>query len=512
MGRKFAAVFFSMVLLLSAAPVQAAKSTQATKWEDQSIYYLLVDRFNDGDLKNNQGVNSQNPLAYHGGDFQGIIDKLDYLKDMGFTTISLSSIFKNAPGGYQGNGIVDYYKVNEHFGTISSFQKLVKEAHKRKMKVMIDFNANHVALENSWVADPNKKNWFHPKEAADSGKNGEQLENSWVDGLPDLNQSNPQVRAYLIDAAKWWVKKTNIDGFRLNEVNYVPVSFWNDFTKAVKKEKDSFFIMGDASAQEMGDLKKYENVGIDGFVNNPVTPDMRKGFAQPDQSLAKLFSDWEKTRTMVKNPNLMGNYLDDPTTSRFTYDMVAAKQFPGARWKMALTYLFTAPGIPIVYYGSEIALNGGNPPDNMQQMNFRAEKELIDYVTKLGELRNQYQSLTRGSMERLYEKNGMVIFKRVYKGENAVIAINSTSKSQSVVLTSKQLTDGKELRGLLGGDLIKAKNHQYQFILDRDKAEIYMLADKSGINVPLIAAITLVYIAFMTFIILIIRKRKKQSK
>ncbi|XJZ28145.1 alpha-amylase family glycosyl hydrolase [Bacillota bacterium Lsc_1132] len=505
MGRKFLAVFFILTLQLSSTPVKAAERVKATNWEDQSIYYLMIDRFNDGDPKNNQEVDSIDSLAYHGGDFQGIIDKLDFLKDMGFTAISLSSIFKNTDRGYHGNWIVDYYKINEHFGTMTTFQKLVKEAHSRNLKVIIDFNANNVAREHPWVADPNKQNWFHPEQS-----NPVQPENSWVSGMPDLNQDNPEVKSYLMDAAKWWIKKTDIDGYRLNEANDVPISFWRDFAKAVKSEKSSIFLLGDVSAQQLEDLKKHQNAGFDGFVNNPASTELRKDFAAPDQALAKLFADWEKLRKNVKNPYLMGNYFDDPSTVRFTSDMVAAKQFPGARWKIALTYLFTAPGIPIVYYGSEIALNGGKVPDNQRQMNFRAETELIDYITKLGKLRNQYRSLSRGAMKLLYEKNGMVIYKRVYNGETAVIAINNTSQSQTAAVSSSLLADGKELRGLLDGDLIQSKNQQYSFILDRDKAEIYVLADKSGINIPLIAAIALVYIAFTIFIIIIIRKRKNK--
>lgn len=508
MRRKIIAALFSFILLAASVPAKAAEQkTNPSKWEDQSIYYLLVDRFNDGNTKNNQDVNSEDLLAYHGGDFQGVIDKLDFLKDMGFTAISLSSIFKNAPGGYHGNWTVDYYKVNEHFGKMADFQRLVKEAHKRNMKVIIDFNANNVAREHPWVSDPDKQNWFHPEQT-----NKEDRENKWVSGLPDLNQGNPHVAHYLIDAAKWWIKKTDIDGFRLTEASYVPVSFWSEFSKAVKDEKSSFFLLGDTAAQKIEEVKKYEDTGIDGFLNTPAIPNMRAGFAQPDQSLQQLFMEWDKTRKLVKQPYLLGNYFDDATTERLTSDMVKEKQFPGARWKMAFTYLFTAPGIPIVYYGSEIALNGGKAPDNQRQMNFRADKELIDYITKLGELRNQYRSLSRGSMEMLYEKKGMVIYKRVYQGETAVIAINNTRKSQSAELASSKIAVGKELRGVLGGDVIKSNNQHYQFILDRDKAEIYLVAEKSGINVPLIVAVALVYIAFTIFIVLIIRKRKKQAR
>jgi alpha-amylase len=202
--------------------------------------------------------------------------------------------------------------------------------------------------------------------------------------------------------------------------------------------------------------------------------------------------------------------MDNVQSTRFTKDIVSNKQYPGSRWEMALTYLYTTPGIPVIFYGSEIALNGGTAPDNQRQMNFKANKDLIDYITKLGQLRNQLPSLTRGTFEKLYEKNGMIVYKRVYQNETSIIAINNTSKSQQVTLSSKQLEDGKELRGLLNGDVAKSSQHQYKIILDRDNAEIYVLADKSGINVPLIAAITAVYAVFFIFLFFLFKNRKKK--
>jgi hypothetical protein len=131
-------------------------------------------------------------------------------------------------------------------------------------------------------------------------------------------------------------------------------------------------------------------------------------------------------------------------------------------------------------------------------------------MTKLGEVRNQLPSLTRGSMEMLYEKEGMVVYKRVYQDETAIIAINNTSESQNVTLNKDQIEGGKELRGMLNGDLVRsADDNQYDLIIDRDEAEIYVLANKSGINLTLIGSLVVVYILFTIFIIKV-RKRRKE--
>lgn len=494
-----------LLILNSSLPADAAVEKKERLWQDETVYSIMIDRFNDGDRKNDIDVNAKDPLAYNGGDIKGIIDKLDYIHEMGFTAIRLTPIFDNAKNGYHGFWVNDFYKVDEHFGSLKSFQTLVKEAHNRKMKVMIDFVTNNVAADHPWIKDSSKQDWFHEKKDIQDGiVNQKELENGWVDGLPDLNQDNPEVKKYLIEAAKWWIDKTDIDGMSLPEVNYVPISFWNDFSDGVKQEKKNFFLMGVMSKNTSTDLKKYEGAGIDSIVNYSYSEKLRKTFAGTDQSFRELYSDGDNGQ----NSFLRANFMDNEYTSRFTSDIVAKKQFPGSRWKTALVYLYTTPGIPLFYYGTEIALNGGEIPDNRGQMSFRAEKELIDYITKVGELRNTLPSLTRGTMEMLYDQNGMAVYKRVYKGETSIIAINNTGKSQSVTLTSSQIEGGKELRGLLAGDKIVSKDNKYMIILDRDNSEIYVLAEKSGIKFSLIASLVVVYLLCFLFLYKI-RKRKR---
>jgi len=493
------------LLLNSSLSAYAAVEKEDRLWQDESVYSIMIDRFNNGDQNNDMDVNAKDPLAYNGGDIQGIIDKLDYIHDMGFTAIRLTPIFDNDKNGYHGFWVKDFYKVDEHFGTLKSFQTLVKEAHKRKMKVVIDFVTNNVAADHPWLSDSSKKDWFHQKQELTSGNaNQKDIEEGWIDGLPDLNQDNPEVKKYLIDAATWWINKTNIDGLSLPGVNYVPISFWTDFSTQVKKEKKDFFLLGVSSNNASLDIQEYKAAGIDSVVNYQYSEKLRKTFAGTDQSFTTLYSDADT----IQNSFLRANFMDNEYASRFTSDIVAKKQFPGSRWKTALLYLYTTPGIPVIYYGTEIALNGEGIPDNRGQMSFRAEKELIDYITKVGELRNQLPSLTRGTMEMLYDQKGMVVYKRVYKGETSIIAINNSSKSQSVTLTNEQIKGGKELRGLLGGDKVNNNDNKYMIILDRDNSEVYVAAEKSGINFPLIAGLVVVYLLFFLFLIKL-RKNKR---
>jgi alpha-amylase len=500
-------LFLAALLLFSSTPAHAAVKKEGRLWQDESVYSIMIDRFNNGDIKNDIDVNAQDPLSFNGGDFQGIIERLDYIHDMGFTSIRLTPIFDNAKNGYHGYWVEDFYKTDEHFGTIKTFQELVKEAHKRKMKVIIDFVTNNVAASHPWVSDAGKQDWFHEKQEINDWNNQHELENGWVDGLPDLNQDNPEVKKYLIEAAKWWIKKTDVDGYSLPEVNNVPLSFWDEFSKAVKKEKKDFFLLGIMSKNTSTGLKQYETAGIDSLFDYTYNAELRKTLATTDQSFSNLYLNVVDSQPSFLRPN----FMDDEYSVRFTNDIVEKRQFPGSRWKTALTYLYTTPGIPMFYYGTEIALSGGEIPDNRQQMNFRTEKELIDYITKIGGLRNQLPSLTRGTMEILYDKQGMVVYKRVFQGETSVIAINNTNKSQKVILTAEQLAEGKELRGLLAGDIVRSHENQYILIIDRDNSEIYVQTEKSGINITLIASLIFVYILVFIFLFFIIKRRKNKT-
>ncbi|MBN8192483.1 alpha-amylase [Bacillus sp. NTK074B] len=511
MKRRVLSLILVPFLLFYALPVGAVEKEER-KWQDETIYFLMVDRFNNGDMSNDENVNTEDPKAYQGGDFQGIIDKLDYIKDMGFTAIWLTPIFDNQPMGYHGYWITDFYKTEEHFGSMKTFKKLVAEAHKRDMKVMLDFVVNHVGPEHPWVNDPDKEDWFHDKQAMNF-TNEESLQNAWLYDLPDLNTENPEVKNYLFDAAKWWIKETDIDGYRLDTVRHVPQEFWEEFSEEVKSVKDDFYLLGEVFDRDPDKIAAYNDVGIDGFVNVPQAEETRTVFQKPDTSMERLFNFWKYNETYYDNPYLMGTFIDNHDMERFTRLIVEEKLFPGTRWKLALTYMYTTPGIPIIYYGSEIAMDGGNDPDNRRFMNFRADEELIDYISRLGELRQQYPSLTRGDIEPIYNKDGMGIFKRTYEDQTTVIAINNSSETQNVQLTKEELADNHELKGLMGDDLIRSdKEGNYHLVLDREEAEIYLLKNKSGLNYPYLFTLGIMYVLFLLFLYFVWKRGKGKKQ
>jgi len=509
MGKRLLSLLILPFLLFYCTPVQAAVEKEERKWQDESIYFIMIDRFNNGDSSNDYNVNVKDPKAYHGGDFKGITLQLDYIKEMGFTAIWLTPIFKNEPGGYHGYWIEDFYDVEEHFGTLKDFKELVREAHKRDMKVIVDMVVNHTGYNHPWLNDPAKKDWFHEKNNIMNWNNQQEVENGWLFGLPDLAQENPEVKQYLIEMAKWWIKETNVDGYRLDTVKHVPKSFWKEFAKEVKSVKDDFLLIGEVWHDDPRYIADYSKYGIDAFVDYPLYNEASVIFSKSNQSLKPLYDVWRRNETFYQDPYLLGTFLDNHDNVRFTRLALQNKHNPITRIKLGLTYLFAAPGIPIMYYGTEVALDGGEDPDNRRLMNFYTDKEIVDYIKKLGELRNTLPSLTRGDFELLYEKDGMAIFKRTYKEETAIIAINNTVKTQKVHLGNEQLESGKELRGLLAGDLVRGSENGYDIILDRETAEIYVLAEKTGLNIPFIASLIAIYVAFGFFLYYAKRRRKQ---
>ena len=501
MKKKTCTVLLFLVLFFNILPVGAVEKDER-KWQDETVYFLMVDRFNNSDQTNDNGVDINDPNGRHGGDFQGIINQLDYIKDMGFTAISLTPIFANEDGGYHGYWVNDFYKTDEHFGSNDLFNKLVDEAHKRDMKVILDFVSGYVGPKHPWTNDPTKKDWFQVGQ--------EEVDQERIH-LPKLNHENPEVKQYLMDAAKWWITESDIDGYLLDSTDDVSTSFWIDFSKEMKSVKKDFILLGEINTDDPVKMASYAESGIDGFVDFPLNEELRKVFPKPDQSFGELFKRLQQNEQLGLNSYLMGTFMDNQHTARFTREMVKNNEHPGPRWRQSLTYLYTTPGIPIIYYGSEIALDGGNSPDNRRQMNFRTDKELIEYMAKLSGLRAKLPSLTRGTIDLLYEQDGMTVFKREYQGETSVVAINNTTETQTVAIPAEKLTagaDNKELRGMLNGDLVRDKDKQYTMTIDRDESEIYVLSKKSGINFFYLISLGVVLLSFFVFLILVSKRSR----
>lgn len=504
--RKSAFVFLLVPLLLFSNLHVSADEKKERTWEDEIIYSLMVDRFYNGNSENDQDIDLKNPdQAYQGGDFAGIVKKLDYLNDLGFTAIQLSPIFENEAGGFHGEWVKDFYKPDPHFGTMKEFKQLVKEAHARDMKVIVEFETNHVGKNHPWTKEVDKQSWLKGEE--DKGDPS----NIWEEGLPELNHENSEVKTYLLDAAKWWMDETDIDGYYFSGMEKAPMPFWEEMAAELKEKKAAFYLTGSVHDVQETDMSRYQEAGITGIKDKRLSQSIRDAFSNVNVSTKSLFESWRKSKDEFGEPGALAISLDDKSTQRFTKDIVDNKQYPGSRWKLALFYMYTQPEVPVVFYASEIAVNEGGPPASIPLMNFRSDKELMEFVTEIGRVRKEEPALTRGSMKLLYEKEGMTVFKREYEGDILVSAINNTKKDQTVTISAEQLKEGKELRGLFASDLVKSEDGEYTITVNRDMMEVYKLSDQSGYNLPFILALFAVFGLFAIFMYIAWRRGKKRD-
>ncbi len=217
--------------------------------------------------------------SYHGGDLEGIIQHLPYLKALGVTALWLTPICDNANRGngrasygastdYHGYGAVDFYAVDEHFGTLDKFRELVDQAHASGIKIIQDQVANHTGPFHPWASDPPTPTWLNGS-AADHLTNHfqtwtlidphatPQMQKSTLEGwfagrLPDLNQNDPEVARYLVQNSLWWIGRTGIDGIREDTLPYVPRQFWSHWTAAIKQAYPAFRVVGEVFESDPG--------------------------------------------------------------------------------------------------------------------------------------------------------------------------------------------------------------------------------------------------------------------
>jgi hypothetical protein len=264
------------------------------------MYLIMIDRFADGDPSNNGGIfDRKNKFYYHGGDLQGVIDHLPYLKDLGVTAIWLTPWYDNydrlnqielkedkPSTGFHGYNPQDFYAVEEHFGTLAKLRELVNAAHRNGIKIIQDQVMNHTGPYHPWVDDPPTPTWFngtkdrhlknsfqtwvlHDPRAVESLKR-ETMEGWFLDFLPDLNQHDPEVARYLIQNTLWWIGTTGLDGIRMDTWQYVPNTFWAEWTSRLKREFPKFKVVGEVKDGDVVHTSFFQTAGLDSLLDFPL--------------------------------------------------------------------------------------------------------------------------------------------------------------------------------------------------------------------------------------------------
>src|SRR5690625_2536193 len=264
-----------VLLSLPVGGVNAAQSSSSLY--EEIIYDILVDRFNNGNQKLSEQVDLDDPLTYHGGDIEGVTKKLDEIQAHGFTTVSLSSIMANAPKGYHGYWIEDFYNIEEQFGTKEDLQNLIEEAHERDMKVILELVTNYVATSHPFVNDPDKQDWFVENQLKPISST------EWLSNTVQLDQSNEEVQKYLLEVALYWMNEFNVDGFTLHAADQAENEFVEMLTKEIKHLNPNFFILARTLQGNLEVEHLVNNENIDAVENNEVYQVMNDSLIEPDK-------------------------------------------------------------------------------------------------------------------------------------------------------------------------------------------------------------------------------------
>lgn len=443
--------------------------------DNESIYYVIIDRFNNVNLSNDGEKNLADLNTYQGGDLAGVTDKLDYIQEMGFTVVALSPVMKS--DHYDGQAIVNFEQLDEHWGTMEELNELTDAAHQRGMKVIVDFHGK-VSDGHEWRNDAEKKEWL-------------------VDSGSTLNLSNEEVQDYVINVLTNWMNDGNIDGFRFLQVEEAPYAFWERVIKELKSQKKDSFLIANVSDV---DLDQYETLSFDAFMDENVRKEITGAFSTVNMSLKGVDEAFNKDVRVIAS-------MDDAGTIRFTRTAFEQKQFPVTRSMLALAYMYASPSIPFVVYGSEVALDGGEGALNDRVMSFRTSTEIVDYIKDLANLRKSFPALQHGSYEALYEKDGVLVFKRSLEDEDVLVAINNTTNTQKVTLSYDMLSEGKELHGQMVGGVIRGDDEGYTLVVERESAEFFVVSDEKGINYLFVSVFLIIPLLFIVFLRLANRKK-----
>ncbi len=462
-------------------PITKTKQLNRFDWEASVFYFLMVDRFNNGNKANDKKVDNPkvDPKAnYYGGDLAGITAKIKdkYFDSMGVNTIWFTPITQNpydawaefpAPhrlfSGYHGYWPLTLTTVDTRYGTSDELKELIKTAHDNNMNVVLDYVAHHVHKNNKMIQD--HPDWKTKMDLPNGKKNiriwEEQRLTTWFDDfLPTFDFTKPEVVNTVSDSAVYFAKLYDFDGFRHDATKHIPEEFWRAVTKKIKNDiiipqNKRFYQIGETfGSREL--IGSYVSSGQqDAQFDFAVYFDARNTFAYDKESFEKLNSSLLETFSYYGWHHTMGNITGNHDITRFiTLAGESLKQGENDRevgWHREVkvenpvgykklssmtAFLMTIPGIPIMFYGDEFGMAGANDPDNRRPMQFgnlsKDEQLVKETAQKLIKLRREKLALMYGDFNPLLVTKMTYAYSRTYFGESAIVIFNRDSKPQTI--------------------------------------------------------------------------------
>jgi len=456
------------------------------------IYLIFPDRFANGNKNNDvnlsmsdKRVNRDSLKTRHGGDIQGIRDKLFHFGELGVTALWINPLLTNDQPyeSYHGYAATNHYEIDPRFGSMEEYKELINACHQAGIKVIIDIVFNHVGANHHLIKDLPTKDWIHIwdkfqrtsyraptlMDSYASAVDKNIMTDGWFDHhMPDLNQKNELLANFLINNSIWWIETTGIDAYRVDTYAYSDAEFMVKWAEKIKKFYPTFNFFGETwvhGAPVQAHFTQNNNMHQSINTELPAVTDFQLYYAINDalnkpqgwiDGVAKLYYTMAKD-FIYEDPNRNVVFLDNHDLGRF-YSMVG-EDFE--KWKMGIGWLLTTRGIPMLYYGTEILMTGFTDPDAKVRADFpggwksdtvnkftqegrsKSENEAYNYIQKLAQFRKNSKAITEGKLMQFVPENGVYVYFRYTDSETVMIVMNTSDKESSI--------DTKRFSERLGG-------------------------------------------------------------
>lgn len=499
--RKRLTIIMVLMLLFTSLQPTWTKAEEEPELVDEVVYDIIIDRFNNGRQAPSNQVDVDNPYTYNGGDIQGITDMLDELQEYGFTAVSISPVMENAEGAFHGYLIEDFFAVEEEFGSLEDLQTLVEEAHNRGMKVFMELVVNYVAKSSPLTTDQDKQDWFKENtvEPVDATE--------WLHDVYVFDHEKEAVQDFLIDVAHYWLDEVELDGYVIHAADEASPEFLERLAKELKQTNPQMYLMATTLQNESSLDYLLEIEEFDAVANETLFHALNEVLSNPDQPISTLL---DLTESMDAKRTLL--FVDNKTSSRFSFQYAQNGRNMETVWKMALAYLYYTPGVPFILQGSEVPMYAPEYPDTQALVDFIvADPNLKKEYERLSFIREEFPALRQGDLERVGDNEGMSLFQRTLDNEEVYVAINNDSESRTVTFTG--LDTDLQLKGLLHDDTIRA-NEDGEFLvgMPREEIEVFIVQPNTGFNWLFIGFVVGVFVLFAVIVIYLSQKEKQRKR
>jgi neopullulanase len=478
--------------------------------KDDVIYLLMPDRFSNGDPLNDsvpgilEGAHPGDPNGRHGGDIVGISGEVDYLSKLGVTGVWITPLLENNQPkySYHGYAITDYYKIDPRYGTNAQYLDLVEDIHEKGMKVIMDMVFNHCGSNHWWIQDMPMESWVHQfpeftrsnfraetiMDPYASDFDRERMLTGWFDrNMPDLNQHNPVLAKYLIQNSIWWIEYAGLDGIRMDTYPYSYKDFLAEWMQSIHLEYPNFSVVGETWLQKESHTGWWQDgsPANEGYKSNlDFVTDFPTYFALKDAFVEN--EGWTTGLARMYYVLSQDYVYSDPFNCIIfadNHDLTRIYTSLGEdynKFKMAMTYLFTTRGIPVMYYGTELLMTGVKEKGDgyirqdfpegswqsavsSQQSAVRnsesgirnpeqtaMQQDALNYMTTLLNWRKGSDVIHNGRLKQFVPQDGIYVYFRYTDNDAVMVVINKNKESKDLDLARfrevlKDYSTGKDV-------------------------------------------------------------------